>query len=225
MSVKRGSTLHSYSISPFQNPFWNKSLAASRKRYTASAHCLLPRTNRNDCAHRDPVPTFVPSTLYSGTSTVPNSGVDSWKKGVFTLVTSDARTVLGYCARAPSVKATLRWIHTWFLGTGAQAQYSLGTNVNTPFLKYPRYNQLQKCWDTPTKKRPFLLQIAPGHRSVRYKTDLPLPSHSKLFLQVLRMVLWASLIRGGGGITSTRSCRGHLWQNTVHCLKYFCNWL
>ena len=32
-------------------------------------------------------------------------------------------------------------------------------------------NQLQKCWDTPTKKRPFLLQIAPGHRSVRYNTE------------------------------------------------------
>ena len=27
-------------------------------------------------------------------------------------------------------------------------------------------NQLQKCWDTPKKKRPFLLQIAPGHRSL-----------------------------------------------------------
>ena len=26
-------------------------------------------------------------------------------------------------------------------------------------------NQLQKWWDTPTEKRPFLLQIAPGHRS------------------------------------------------------------
>ena len=35
------------------------------------------------------------------------------------------------------------------------------------------------------KKRPFLLQIAPGHRSVRYNTDLPPPSHSKLFLQLL----------------------------------------
>ena len=52
------------------------------------------------------------------------------------------------------------------------------------------YNQLQKCWDTPTENRPFLLQIAPGHRSVRYNTDLPPPSHSKLFLQVLSMVLY-----------------------------------
>ena len=34
----------------------------------------------------------------------------------------------------------------------------------------------------PRKKQPFLLQIAPGHRSVRYNTDLPPPSHSKLFL-------------------------------------------
>ena len=33
------------------------------------------------------------------------------------------------------------------------------------------------------KKQPFMLQIAPGHRSVRYNTDLPHPSHSKLFLQ------------------------------------------
>ena len=34
------------------------------------------------------------------------------------------------------------------------------------------------------EKRPFLLQIALGHRSVKYNTDLPPPSHSKLFLQV-----------------------------------------
>ena len=27
------------------------------------------------------------------------------------------------------------------------------------------------------------------------------------------------------GITSTRSWTGHLCQNTVRCLKYFCNWL
>ena len=37
------------------------------------------------------------------------------------------------------------------------------------------------------KKRPSLLQIAPGHRSVRYNTDLPPASLSKLFLQVLSM--------------------------------------
>ena len=66
------------------------------------------------------------------------------------------------------------------------------------------YNQLQKCWDTPTKKRPFLLQIAPGHRSVRYNTDLPPPSHSKLFLH-----------KGWRNITSTRSWTGHLCQSQV----------
>ena len=35
------------------------------------------------------------------------------------------------------------------------------------------YNQLQKCWGTPTKKWPFLLQIVPSQRSVSYNTDLP----------------------------------------------------
>ena len=51
------------------------------------------------------------------------------------------------------------------------------------------FNQLQKCCDTPTKKRPFLHQIALGHRSVRYNVHLPPPSNAKLFLQVLSMVL------------------------------------
>ena len=62
------------------------------------------------------------------------------------------------------------------------------------------YNQLQKCWDTPTKKWPFLLQIAASHRSVRYNTDLPPPPHSKLFFQVLSMVLYCyQLWQGVGG--------------------------
>ena len=39
------------------------------------------------------------------------------------------------------------------------------------------------------------------------------------------LVLLATLKRGGGGITSTRSWTGNLSQNTVQCLKYFCNWL
>ena len=30
-------------------------------------------------------------------------------------------------------------------------------------------------------------------------------------------------MEGGGGVTSTRSWTGHLSQNTVQCLKYFCN--
>ena len=42
------------------------------------------------------------------------------------------------------------------------------------------------------KKKPFILQIAARHRSVRYNTDLPPPYHSKLFLQVLNMVFIAS---------------------------------
>ena len=33
----------------------------------------------------------------------------------------------------------------------------------------------------------------------------------------------STLIRGGGGFTSTRSWTGHLSQNTVQCLKYYCN--
>ena len=37
-----------------------------------------------------------------------------------------------------------------------------------------------------------MLQIAAGHRSLRYNTDLPPPSHSKLFLQALSMVFIAS---------------------------------
>ena len=39
------------------------------------------------------------------------------------------------------------------------------------------------------------------------------------------LVLLATLIKGGGGITSTRSWTGHLSQNTVQCLKYVCDWL
>ena len=38
--------------------------------------------------------------------------------------------------------------------------------------------------ETLTKKQPFKLQIAASHRSVRYNTDLPPPSHCKLFFQV-----------------------------------------
>ena len=70
-----------------------------------------------------------------------------------------------------------------------------------------------------------MLQIAASHKSVRYNTYLPPPSYSKLFLQILSMILSvATLKRGGGGITSTRSWTGHFDQSTVKCLKYFCNW-
>ena len=65
--------------------------------------------------------------------------------------------------------------------------------------------------ETLRRKRSFLLLIAASHRSVRYNTDLLPPVPSKLLLQVLSMVLYcnkATLIRGGGGITSTRSWIG-----------------
>ena len=58
------------------------------------------------------------------------------------------------------------------------------------------------------KKRPFLLQITAGHRSVRYSTDLPPPS--SLPFKVVPpsfghgLVLLATFIRGGGGITTTK---------------------
>ena len=50
-------------------------------------------------------------------------------------------------------------------------------------------NQLQKCWDTLTKNRPFLLQITASHRSVRYNTHQLPPLHLKLFFHVLSMGL------------------------------------
>ena len=58
--------------------------------------------------------------------------------------------------------------------------------------RHDPFKTMQKSWETPTNKRPFLLQIAASHRSVRYNTkkiDRPFS------------------------------------QNTVQCLKYFCNWL
>ena len=39
------------------------------------------------------------------------------------------------------------------------------------------------------------------------------------------LVLLATLIRGGGGIASTRSWTGHWSKNEGQCLKCFCNWL
>ena len=55
----------------------------------------------------------------------------------------------------------------------------------------------------------FLLQISGSRTSVEYNTHLPLTLHSKLFRHVFEhgLVLLATLIRGVGGITSTRS-----WQ-------------
>ena len=79
-------------------------------------------------------------------------------------------------------------------------------------------NPLQKCWDTPTKNRPFLLQIAPGHRSsLPFKVVPPSFEHG--------LVLLATLISLWRGDHSTRSWTSHLCQNTVQCLEYFCSWL
>ena len=80
--------------------------------------------------------------------------------------------------------------------------------------------------NTSTKKQPFMLQIAACHRSVRYNNDLPLPpiqSCSSTFSA------WSCIAsnfdKGRWGITSIRLWTSHLCQNTVQCLKYFCNWL
>ena len=61
-------------------------------------------------------------------------------------------------------------------------------------------NQLQKRWDTPAEKNLsfFKSLLVTG---LWDNTDLIPPSHSN----------W--------------SWTGHLCQNTVQCLKYFCNWL
>ena len=39
------------------------------------------------------------------------------------------------------------------------------------------------------------------------------------------LILLATLIRGGGGISSTSSWTGHLSQSMVQCVKFFCNCL
>ena len=79
------------------------------------------------------------------------------------------------------------------------------------------------------KKQRVLLQIAASHRSVRLNSDLPpLPPPP---IQSCSSKFWAwsciasNFEKGWRGVTSTRSWKGHLSQNTVQCLKYFCNWL
>ena len=55
-----------------------------------------------------------------------------------------------------------------------------------PGPKNHNYKQLQKSWETPTNKRPFLLQIAASHRSVRYNTkkiDRPFSQNTVQFLK------------------------------------------
>ena len=72
--------------------------------------------------------------------------------------------------------------------------------------------------ETLMKNRSFLLQIAASDISVRYNTHL----HSKLFLQVLNMVLYCLTFSDIGklGLTSTIKI---ISQNKVQCLKYFYN--
>ena len=67
---------------------------------------------------------------------------------------------------------------------------TVNSQIMAIFELFSCYNKLQKCWDTLTKTQLFLLQIAASHRSVRQNTDLPPPSHSKLFLQVLSLILY-----------------------------------
>ena len=68
---------------------------------------------------------------------------------------------------------------------------------------YLIYNQLQKCRHTPTEIRSFLLKIAASDTCVSYNTYPLPPLRSKLFLQVLDMVVHCQQLcqegRGGGG--------------------------
>ena len=72
---------------------------------------------------------------------------------------------------------------------------------------YANFNQLQKCWNTPMKNRPFLFQIAANHTN----------DHDLLLLAIF--------IRGEDGYDKHKIIDRPLSQNKVHCLKYFCNWL
>ena len=79
---------------------------------------------------------------------------------------------------------------------------------------------VQKYWDTDEKPAFLTANGWHSHTSVKYSPTsfspfkvVPLSFEHGL----------ASLIRGGGGFTSTRSWAGHLTQNRVQCLKYFCN--
>ena len=56
--------------------------------------------------------------------------------------------------------------------------------LNPPANSLKQATTSCKIVETLSRIRSFLLQVAAGHRSVRYNTDLPPPSHSKLNLQV-----------------------------------------
>ena len=85
--------VHSKSILPSQTPFWNMSLVARTKQWTA------PELNKNAVHTRTRCPLCCLSTrsrpCTRAPAPCPNFSVGTWKKGVFILVPS------GYCTRAP----------------------------------------------------------------------------------------------------------------------------
>ena len=95
-----------YIVTPCQTLYWNMSLAARTKQWTA-------RNLQKLCAKRDPVPTFVPEYKVTRPCTrapapCPHSSVGTWKKSVFILVPSDYRTWAD-SARATSVNAAFEF--------------------------------------------------------------------------------------------------------------------
>ena len=89
-------------------------------------------------------------------------------------------------------KYSTRMVFEAFLFVGDPCSTPVASRFYYTFLN-KKLQPAAKYRDSLTKKRPFLLQIVASHRSVRYRnTDLPPPLHSKLFLQVLSMVLYCS---------------------------------
>ena len=88
-----------------------------------------------------------------------------------------------------------------------------------------RYNQLQKYLDTPTKTDlPYFKSLLTTR--LRHKILTSSSPPSKVVPPSLErgLVLLATLLRGGGRITSPRTQATQSSQNKVQCLKYFCNW-
>ena len=66
-----------------------------------------------------------------------------------------------------------------FYSTGLSSIYSNPMSFSFSFLKLQPVAKMLRHSD---EKRPFLVQIAASHRSVRHNDDLPTPSHSRFFL-------------------------------------------
>ena len=81
--------LHSYSFSLCLTPFSNLSLAASTKQWITPELAKL-------CAHRNPVPTFVPEDKIFGHRHLTRVLARTLEKRVFTLVPSECRTRAPY---------------------------------------------------------------------------------------------------------------------------------